>query len=79
MAFRDLLAKRWWSQLVRPVYPAGTYEVIPKKWWSPKDRRASKLAAKVVAHMAPNLDQEAREAAFNLAVYGVPHRPPPNT
>lgn len=61
-----------WNQLVRPVYPAGSYDVVCKRWWSPKDRKAARLAAKLVAHESPNLDAQAREAAINLAIYGTP-------
>jgi hypothetical protein len=34
-------------------YEGGGMIVTAKRWWSPKDRRAARLAAAVLAHEAP--------------------------
>lgn len=48
---------------------SGRHFVVARRWWHPKDRRAARLAAKVLSHMEPRLEREARAMALR-AVYG---------
>jgi hypothetical protein len=61
--------KRLWRR-VRGIYSAGGYEVTTKHWWSPRDRKAARLAAKIVEYEAPKIDAEVQRRITNLMIYG---------
>lgn len=60
---------RLWRR-IRGVYAAGGYDVTVKHWWSRRERRSARLAAKVIEHEAPAIDAEVRRWITNRMLYG---------
>lgn len=52
---------------------SGRYEVVARRWWSRKDRKATRMAAKLLSHMEPQLAAEElrlQRVALSLATDG---------
>lgn len=58
------------GQLFKPVY-GEHFEVRPKHWWSPRQRKAAKIAARVMDYYADRTFAEAKRHPLNEAPYGV--------
>lgn len=57
---------------LRGVYPteAGMFTVKAKRWWSPKDRKTARLAAKVTSMYEHEVMAEASKRISRLMFYG---------
>jgi hypothetical protein len=59
---------------LRARYEGGGYTVTAKHWWSPKERKSARLAARLMEHQAPEIktrmDAELRERMRRFYLYG---------
>jgi hypothetical protein len=55
---------------LRGRYGAGDYVVTAKHWWSPRERRSARLAAKVLAYESSKIRGEVRDRMMRGILYG---------
>jgi hypothetical protein len=55
---------------LRGRYEGGGMVVTVKHWWSPRERRSARLAAKVLAHEEPRIRAEVQRRITHLMLYG---------
>jgi hypothetical protein len=63
----------WLRRILRPVY-GERFEVRPKHWWNPRERKTARLAAKLADHHAASVSKEASRLMVDAAVFGVVNR-----
>lgn len=60
---------------LRGRYEGGGMVVTAKHWWSPKERKAARLAAQVLAYKAVEIRKATSTAISNAMIYGDPGGP----
>jgi hypothetical protein len=67
-------AIRWLRGQYRTEH--GHYVVTAKRWWSPKERKSARIAARLISLQEEKVALMTRRAALNLALYGTLTTPP---
>jgi hypothetical protein len=59
----------------RGRYEGGGMVVTAKHWWSPKERKAARLAARVLEYKSEHIRKATSGALANALLYGEPGGP----
>lgn len=49
---------------------SGKIEVVARRWWHPADRRATRLAARMLSHLEPQIEADTARLVAQEVMYG---------